>query len=115
MLALRAIVAADGQHPVPLSREHASASASSTRRSLPDVGEFAHTQFITAMLTVAALSRPPAARVPRRPRLLERAAAGCGRCRVWVSDSGSEMGAARLGQMPSGAAKPLPAALPDLR
>jgi hypothetical protein len=33
MLALRAIVAADGQHPVPSSREHASASVSSARRS----------------------------------------------------------------------------------
>jgi hypothetical protein len=51
MLALRAMVAADGQHPVPSSREHASARASSTRRSLPDVGEFAQTQFMTAMLT----------------------------------------------------------------
>ena len=40
---LRAMVAADGQHPVPSSREHASASASSTRRSLPEVGEFALT------------------------------------------------------------------------
>jgi hypothetical protein len=50
MLALRAIVAAAGQHPVPSSREQASARASSTRRSLPEVGEFAHTQFITAML-----------------------------------------------------------------
>jgi hypothetical protein len=38
MFAFRAIVAADGQHPVPSSREHASASASRTRRSLPDVG-----------------------------------------------------------------------------
>jgi hypothetical protein len=54
MFALRAIVAADGQHPVPSSREHASASASTTRRSLPDVGEFAHTQFITAMLIAPA-------------------------------------------------------------
>jgi hypothetical protein len=50
MLALRAIVAADGQQPVPSSREQASARASRTRRSLPEVGEFAHTQFITAML-----------------------------------------------------------------
>jgi hypothetical protein len=50
MFAFRAIVAADGQHPVPSSREHASARASSTRRSFPEVGEFAHTQFITAML-----------------------------------------------------------------
>ena len=31
-------------------QEHASARASSTRRSLPDVGEFADTLFITAML-----------------------------------------------------------------
>ncbi len=45
-------MAADGQHPVPSSREHASASASSTRRSLPDIGEFSHTPFITAMLTL---------------------------------------------------------------
>jgi hypothetical protein len=60
MLALRAIVAADGQHPVPSSREHASARASSTSRSFPDVGEFAHTQFIIAMLTATttACSRP---------------------------------------------------------
>ncbi len=50
MFAFRAIVAADGQHPLPSSREHASASASSTSRSFPDVGECAHTQFITAML-----------------------------------------------------------------
>jgi hypothetical protein len=42
--------AADGQHPVPSSREHASASARSTKRSLPEVGELANTQFITAML-----------------------------------------------------------------
>lgn len=53
MLALRAIVAADGQQPVPSSREHASASASSTSRSLPEAGEFPHTQFITAMLMLA--------------------------------------------------------------
>jgi len=36
-------------------REHASASASRTRRSLPDVGELAHTQFITAMLIALAV------------------------------------------------------------
>jgi hypothetical protein len=92
MFAFRAIVAADGQQPVPSSREHASASASSTRRSLPEVGEFAHTQFMTAMLIV-----------PDRPvgwrRVLGRS------CRPWwrqearaiatarVSDSGSGMGA----------------------
>jgi len=76
MLALRAIVAADGQQPVPSSREHASARASSTRRSFPDVGEFAHTQFITAMLTAAA----------RR-----------------MSGSGSRMGAASTCQIRSGA------------
>ncbi len=52
-------VAADGQHPVPSSGEHASASACSTRRSLPEVGEFAHTQFITAMLTLPAFRRAP--------------------------------------------------------
>jgi hypothetical protein len=71
MFAFRAIVAADGQHPVPSSREHASARASSTRRSLPDVGEFAHTQFITAMLIALAVR--------------------CGnlRARSRVSDSGS--------------------------
>ena len=50
----------------PWSREQASASARSTKRSLPDVGEFAHTQFITARLIA--------------PGSL-------------VSDSGSEMGA----------------------
>jgi hypothetical protein len=54
MLALCAIVAADGQHPVPSSREHASARASNTRRSLPEVGEEPHTQFMTAMLTPTA-------------------------------------------------------------
>ncbi len=61
MLAFRAIVATNGQHPVPSSREHASASASSTRRSLPDVGEFAHTQFMTAILMLIASARasPP--------------------------------------------------------
>ena len=76
MFALRAVVAADGQQPVPSSREHASARASSTRRSLPDVGEFAHTQFITAML-VAGLH--------------------CGELpAASVSDSGSEMGAEAL-------------------
>jgi hypothetical protein len=58
MLALRATVAAEGQHPVPSSREQASASASSTRRSLPEVGELAHTQFITAMLTALSPSLP---------------------------------------------------------
>jgi hypothetical protein len=72
MLALRAIVAADGQHPVPSSREHASASASSTSRSFPEVGEFAHTQIITAILTA------PASR---------------------LSDSGSKTGAAGRRQM----------------
>jgi len=40
-----------------MSGEHASASASSTRRSLPETGEFAHTQFIPAMLTAAASPR----------------------------------------------------------
>jgi hypothetical protein len=49
--------AADGQQPVTSSREHASASASSTRRSLPDVGEFALTQFMTAMLMPPGLLR----------------------------------------------------------
>jgi len=75
MFAFRAIVAADGQHPVPSSREHASARASNTRRSLPDVGEFAHTQFITAMLNAFAFhcAKP--------------------RARGSVSDPGSEMGA----------------------
>jgi hypothetical protein len=38
----------------PVSREHA--SASSTKRSFPEVGEHAHAQFITAMLTVATSS-----------------------------------------------------------
>lgn len=41
MLALRAIVAADGRHPVPSSREHASASASRTRACLPKIGRHA--------------------------------------------------------------------------
>ena len=61
ILALRPIVAADGQQPVPSSREHASARASSTGRSFPEVGEFAHTQFMTAMLTATTSSygRPP--------------------------------------------------------
>lgn len=76
MLALRAIVAADGQQPLPSSREQASASASSTSRSLPEVGEFPHTQFITAMLIAAA------------PRM---------------SGSGSEMGAASFRQVRSDA------------
>jgi hypothetical protein len=40
---LRPIVAADGQQPEPSSRERASASASSTKRSLAEVGELAHT------------------------------------------------------------------------
>ncbi len=86
MFAFRAIVAADGQHPVPSSREHASASASSTRRSLPDVGEFAHTQFIIAMLIALAVR--------------------CGNLRAdsRVSDSGSEMGAEGRWQVRSGAA-----------
>jgi hypothetical protein len=75
MFAFRAIVAADGQQPVPSSREHASASASRTRRSLPDVGEFARTRFITAMLIAVALR------------------CGESRARGWVSDFGSEMGA----------------------
>ncbi len=59
---------------------------SSTRRSLPDVGEFAHTQFITAMLI--ALSAP------------------CGEQHGGgqVSDSGSEMGAEGRWQVRSGAA-----------
>jgi len=85
MFAFRAIVAADGQHPVP-SWEHASARASSTRRSLPDVGEFAHTQFITAMLIALAVR--------------------CGnlRARSRVSDSGSEMGADGRWQVRSRAA-----------
>jgi len=49
-------------HPAPSSREHTSASASRTRRSLPDVGELAHTQFITAMLIALAVpcGRPQA-------------------------------------------------------
>jgi hypothetical protein len=72
MLAFRATVAADGQQPVPSSREQASAKASSTRRSLPDVGEFAHTQFITAMLIALAAG---------------------------VSGSGSRMGADSVGDM----------------
>ena len=50
MLAFRAMVAADGQQSVPSSREHTSASTSSTRHSLPEVGEFAQTQFMTTML-----------------------------------------------------------------
>jgi hypothetical protein len=68
-------MAADGQHPVPSSREQASARASRTRRSLAEVGEFAHTQFITAVLM----------------------ALGSG-----MSDSGSRMGAcldAQLGDL----------------
>ncbi len=86
MFAFRAIMAADGQHPVPSSREHASASASSTRRSLPDVGEFAHTQFITAMLIALAVR--------------------CGepQARGRVSDSGNEKGAEGRWQAPSTAA-----------
>jgi len=67
MLALRAIVAAEGQHPVPSSREHASARASSTRRSLLEVVEFAQTQFITAMLTATAC-RPGMAMTRRNRR-----------------------------------------------
>ena len=55
MFAFGAIVAADSRHPVPSSPEHASASASRTRRSLPNVGEFAQTQFITAMLMLSVL------------------------------------------------------------
>jgi len=35
---------------VPSSREHASADASSTRRSLPEVGTLAQTRPMTAML-----------------------------------------------------------------
>jgi hypothetical protein len=54
MLRLRAIVAADGQQRVPSSREYASASAGRTRRSLPEAGEFAHTQLMTAMLVLPA-------------------------------------------------------------
>ncbi len=42
--------------PGPSSRKHASARASGSSRSLPETGEFAHTQFITAM---------PDARSPR--------------------------------------------------
>jgi hypothetical protein len=101
MLALRAIVAADGQHPLPSSREHASASASSTRRSLPEVGEFAHTQFITAVLTAAAPSHPRSrAGLDRlgQPRPTRACRSG------EVSDSGSETGAASFGQKPSCAA-----------
>jgi len=71
-LALRPIVAADGKQPVPSSREHASARA---RRSLPDVGEFAQTQFIIAMLIVPA---------------------------SWISDSGSGNGS---GEHRSGASR----------
>ena len=77
IFAIRPIVAADGQHPVPSSREHASASASSTSRSFPDVGECDHTQFITAMLTGPASWR--------------------------MSGSGSGMGAASSRQVRSGA------------
>jgi hypothetical protein len=69
------MVAADGHQPVPSSREQASAKASRTRHSLPDVGEYVHTQFITAML-IAFSSQ--------------------------VSDSGSEMGAAISRQARSG-------------
>jgi hypothetical protein len=50
----RAVGAADSQHPVPSSHDRASASASSNSRSLPEVGEFVHTQFMTAMLTLTA-------------------------------------------------------------
>jgi hypothetical protein len=75
MFAFRAIVAADGQQPVPSWREHAPAGARRTRRSLPEVGEFARPRFITAMLIAVAL-----------PCGGSRA---CGR----VSDFGSEMGA----------------------
>ena len=85
MFALRAIVAADGQHPVPSSREHASASASRTRRSLPDVGELAHTQFITAMLIAFAV---PCGERPARS---------------WASDPGSGMGADSIRQVRSDA------------
>src|ERR1019366_1451514 len=83
--AFRAIVAADGQHPVPSSREQASASASRTRRSLPDVGELAHTQFITAMLIALAL---PGGEPPARRR---------------ASDPGSGMGADSIRQVRSDA------------
>ena len=102
ILALRAIVAAEGQHPVPSSREHASASASSTRRSFPDPGEFAHTQFITAMLTLAAPAHPrPHESRSGRPRLRPPPRGGR---RSSVSDSGSEMGKDSLRQRPSDAA-----------
>ena len=59
---------------------------SSTRRSLPDVGEFAHTQFITAMLIALAVR--------------------CGepQARGRVSDSGNEKGAEGRWQAPSTAA-----------
>src|SRR5258708_39588463 len=57
---------------MPSSREHASARA---RRSLPDVGEFAQTQFIIAMLIVPA---------------------------SWISDSGSGNGS---GEHRSGASR----------
>jgi hypothetical protein len=60
MLALRAIVAADGQQPLPSSREQASARARRTRRSLPEVGELVQIQFMTAMLT-APTPRPDTA------------------------------------------------------
>jgi hypothetical protein len=49
MFALRAIVAAEGQHPAPSSHEQASASEED--KALVAGGrELAHTQFITAML-----------------------------------------------------------------
>ena len=51
MLAMRTMVAADGQHPSAVITQARIRQASSTRRSLPDVGEFPQTQFMTAMRT----------------------------------------------------------------
>ena len=48
MLAMQTMVAADGQHPSAVITQARIRQASSTRRSLPDVGEFPQTQFMTA-------------------------------------------------------------------
>jgi len=52
--------------PVPSSREHASAGASSTRRSLPEVGALAQTRSMTAMLVQPA---SPTGALTAGPRL----------------------------------------------
>jgi hypothetical protein len=52
--------------PVPSSRERASAGASSTRRSLPEVGALAQTRSMTAMLTQPA---SPTGALTAGPRL----------------------------------------------